>query len=167
MNASGDWERALSAVWLSSLKKQKSLQSPTITSRVGPGSLAVDDRHVSGQSSRYDRQRFRLGNDRRLDTGGLSAAQFNRRTRQAKVPKPAPSTVMECNVCAGDFPRFTVHVWDLAIADQTQKPRTTPQQAKLEMEPLFQYFLRLAPAPFRKEVHYPIRPWNAEISSTW
>jgi putative ABC transport system permease protein len=33
------------------------------------------------------------------------------------------------------------------------KPGVTIEQAKAELEPLFQYSLRLAPAPFRKEVH--------------
>jgi predicted permease len=38
------------------------------------------------------------------------------------------------------------------------KPGVTPEQAKAQLEPLFQYSLRLAPAPFRKEVHYTVRP---------
>ena len=38
------------------------------------------------------------------------------------------------------------------------KPRVTPEQAKVQLEPLFAYSLRLAPAPFRKEVHYTVRP---------
>jgi putative ABC transport system permease protein len=37
------------------------------------------------------------------------------------------------------------------------KPGMTPEQAKAELEPLFQYSLRLAPAPFRKEVHLQVR----------
>jgi putative ABC transport system permease protein len=32
------------------------------------------------------------------------------------------------------------------------------QQAQAQLEPLFDYSLRLAPAPFRKEVHYTVRP---------
>lgn len=38
------------------------------------------------------------------------------------------------------------------------RPGVTPQQAKAQLEPLFEYSLRLAPAPFRKEVHYTVRP---------
>jgi putative ABC transport system permease protein len=38
------------------------------------------------------------------------------------------------------------------------KPGVTPEQAKARLEPLFQYSLRSAPAPFRKEVHYTVRP---------
>jgi predicted permease len=37
------------------------------------------------------------------------------------------------------------------------KPGVTPEQARAELEPLFQYSLRLAPAPFRKEVHLQVR----------
>ena len=37
------------------------------------------------------------------------------------------------------------------------KPGVTIEQAKAELEPLFQYSLRLAPAPFRKEVHLQVR----------
>jgi predicted permease len=37
------------------------------------------------------------------------------------------------------------------------KPGVTPEQAMSELEPLFQYSLRLAPAPFRKEVHLQVR----------
>jgi putative ABC transport system permease protein len=38
------------------------------------------------------------------------------------------------------------------------KAGVTPEQAKAQLEPLFEYSLRLAPAPFRKEVHYTVRP---------
>lgn len=38
------------------------------------------------------------------------------------------------------------------------KPGITPEQAKVQLEPLFDYSLRLAPGPFRKEVHYTVRP---------
>jgi len=38
------------------------------------------------------------------------------------------------------------------------KPGVTLAQAKAQLEPLFDYSLRLAPAPFRKEVHYTVRP---------
>jgi predicted permease len=38
------------------------------------------------------------------------------------------------------------------------KPSVTPEQAKAQLEPLFEYSLRLAPPPFRKEVHYTVRP---------
>lgn len=38
------------------------------------------------------------------------------------------------------------------------KPGVTPEQAKLQLEPLYEYSLRLAPAPFRKEVRYIVRP---------
>lgn len=38
------------------------------------------------------------------------------------------------------------------------KPGVTTEQAKAQLEPLFDYSLRLAPAPFRKEVHYTVRP---------
>lgn len=38
------------------------------------------------------------------------------------------------------------------------KPGVAPEQAKAQLEPLFEYSLRLAPAPFRKEVHYTVRP---------
>jgi putative ABC transport system permease protein len=38
------------------------------------------------------------------------------------------------------------------------KPGVTPEQAKAQLEPLFEYSLRLAPAPFRKEIHYTVRP---------
>lgn len=38
------------------------------------------------------------------------------------------------------------------------KPGVTPEQAKAELEPLYHYSLQLAPAPFRKEVHYTVRP---------
>jgi len=38
------------------------------------------------------------------------------------------------------------------------KAGVTPEQAKAQLEPLFEYSLRLAPAPFRKEVHYAVRP---------
>jgi predicted permease len=38
------------------------------------------------------------------------------------------------------------------------KPGITPEQAHAQLEPLFDYSLRLAPAPFRKEVHYTVRP---------
>ena len=38
------------------------------------------------------------------------------------------------------------------------KARVTPEEAKAQLEPLFEYSLRLAPAPFRKEVHYAVRP---------
>lgn len=37
------------------------------------------------------------------------------------------------------------------------KPGVTIEQAKAELEPLFEYSLRLAPAPFRKEVHLEVR----------
>lgn len=37
------------------------------------------------------------------------------------------------------------------------KPGVSIEQAKAELEPLFQYSLRLAPAPFRKEVHLQVR----------
>ncbi len=37
------------------------------------------------------------------------------------------------------------------------KPGVTTEQAKAELEPLFDYSLRLAPAPFRKEVHLQVR----------
>ncbi len=37
------------------------------------------------------------------------------------------------------------------------KPGVTIEQAKAELEPLFEYSLRLAPAPFRKEVHLQVR----------
>jgi predicted permease len=37
------------------------------------------------------------------------------------------------------------------------KPGVSLQQAKAELEPLFDYSLRLAPAPFRKEVHLQVR----------
>jgi predicted permease len=38
------------------------------------------------------------------------------------------------------------------------KQGATPEQAKAELAPLFDYSLQLAPAPFRKEVHYTVRP---------
>ncbi len=38
------------------------------------------------------------------------------------------------------------------------KAGVTPEQAKVQLGPLFEYSLRLAPAPFRKEVHYTVRP---------
>lgn len=38
------------------------------------------------------------------------------------------------------------------------KPGVTPEQAAAQLEPLYDYSLRLAPAPFRKEVHYTVRP---------
>lgn len=38
------------------------------------------------------------------------------------------------------------------------KPGIGVEQAKAQLQPLFQYSLRLAPAPFRKEVHYTVRP---------
>jgi putative ABC transport system permease protein len=38
------------------------------------------------------------------------------------------------------------------------RPGVTPEQAKAQLEPLFDYSLQLAPAPFRKEVHYTVRP---------
>jgi putative ABC transport system permease protein len=38
------------------------------------------------------------------------------------------------------------------------KPGVTPAQAKAQLEPLFNYSLELAPAPFRKEVRYTVRP---------
>ena len=38
------------------------------------------------------------------------------------------------------------------------KPGVTPEQAKAQLESLFNYSLQLAPAPFRKEVHYTVRP---------
>ncbi len=38
------------------------------------------------------------------------------------------------------------------------KPDVTPEQAKAQLEPLYDYSLRLAPAPFRKEVRYTVRP---------
>ena len=38
------------------------------------------------------------------------------------------------------------------------KAGVTPEQAKAQLEPLFEYSLRLAPAPFRREVHYAVRP---------
>ncbi len=37
------------------------------------------------------------------------------------------------------------------------KPGVSIDQAKAELEPLFEYSLRLAPAPFRKEVHLQVR----------
>ena len=37
------------------------------------------------------------------------------------------------------------------------KPGISIKQAKAELEPLFEYSLRLAPAPFRKEVHLQVR----------
>ena len=37
------------------------------------------------------------------------------------------------------------------------KGGVTPEQAKAQLQPLFEYSLRLAPAPFRKEVHYTVR----------
>jgi putative ABC transport system permease protein len=37
------------------------------------------------------------------------------------------------------------------------KPGMSIEQAKAELEPLFEYSLRLAPAPFRKEVHLRVR----------
>ncbi|MGB6830878.1 MAG: ABC transporter permease [Terracidiphilus sp.] len=37
------------------------------------------------------------------------------------------------------------------------KPGVTPEQAKAQLEPLFNYSLQLAPAPFRKEVRYTVR----------
>jgi predicted permease len=37
------------------------------------------------------------------------------------------------------------------------KPGVSVEQAKAELEPLFAYSLRLAPAPFRKEVHLQVR----------
>ncbi len=37
------------------------------------------------------------------------------------------------------------------------KPGITPEQAKARLEPLFNYSLELAPAPFRKEVRYAVR----------
>ena len=38
------------------------------------------------------------------------------------------------------------------------KEGVTSEQAKVQLGPLFEYSLRLAPAPFRKEVHYTVRP---------
>ena len=38
------------------------------------------------------------------------------------------------------------------------KPGVTPREAMAELEPLFQYSLSQAPAPFRKEVHFIVRP---------
>jgi predicted permease len=38
------------------------------------------------------------------------------------------------------------------------KPGVTTEQAKAQLEPLFDYSLELAPAAFRKEVHYTVRP---------
>jgi putative ABC transport system permease protein len=38
------------------------------------------------------------------------------------------------------------------------KPGVTAEAATAQLSPLFQYSLRLAPAPFRKEVHYVVRP---------
>jgi putative ABC transport system permease protein len=38
------------------------------------------------------------------------------------------------------------------------KDGVTPEQAMVQLAPLFAYSLRLAPAPFRKEVHYTVRP---------
>lgn len=38
------------------------------------------------------------------------------------------------------------------------KPGVTVEQAKAQLEPLFNYSLQLAPAPFRKEVYYTVRP---------
>jgi predicted permease len=38
------------------------------------------------------------------------------------------------------------------------RPGVTPEAAHAELSPLFAYSLRLAPAPFRKEVHYAVRP---------
>ena len=38
------------------------------------------------------------------------------------------------------------------------KPGVSPEQATAQLEPLFKYSLQLAPAPFRKEVHYTVRP---------
>lgn len=38
------------------------------------------------------------------------------------------------------------------------KADLTPEQAKAQLEPLFEYSLQLAPAPFRKEVRYVVRP---------
>ncbi|HKO19431.1 MAG TPA: ADOP family duplicated permease, partial [Acidobacteriaceae bacterium] len=38
------------------------------------------------------------------------------------------------------------------------KPGVTVEQAKSQLEPLFEYSLREVPAPFRKEVHYIVRP---------
>jgi putative ABC transport system permease protein len=37
------------------------------------------------------------------------------------------------------------------------KDGISPEQAKAQLEPLFEYSLREAPAPFRKEVHYTVR----------
>jgi putative ABC transport system permease protein len=37
------------------------------------------------------------------------------------------------------------------------KPRVSVEQANAELQPLFEYSLRLAPAPFRKEVHLEVR----------
>ena len=37
------------------------------------------------------------------------------------------------------------------------KPEISIEQAKAELEPLFEYSLRLAPAPFRKEIHLQVR----------
>lgn len=37
------------------------------------------------------------------------------------------------------------------------KPNVTAEQAKAQLEPLFEYSLQQAPAPFRKEVHYTVR----------
>jgi len=37
------------------------------------------------------------------------------------------------------------------------KPGVSVEQAKAELDPLFEYSLRLAPAPFRKEVHLQVR----------
>ncbi len=37
------------------------------------------------------------------------------------------------------------------------RPGMSIEQARAELEPLFQYSLRLAPAPFRKEVHLEVR----------
>jgi putative ABC transport system permease protein len=38
------------------------------------------------------------------------------------------------------------------------KPGVTLEQARAQLEPLFEYSLAEAPAPFRKEVHYVVRP---------
>jgi len=38
------------------------------------------------------------------------------------------------------------------------KPRVAPEQAKAQLESLFEYSLRLAPGAFRKEVHLTVRP---------
>ncbi len=45
-------------------------------------------------------------------------------------------------------------LWAFALL----KPGVTPEQAKTRLNPLFEYSLRSAPAPFRKEVHYTVRP---------